>query len=476
MSINQSLYYAMPVPAQNALVTAYGYYLKQKRHGSGAAELRALIAQSQLWTRQEVIQHQTIQLRSILELCATRVPYYRQAFASLGGNAAQVQGPEDLQRLPLLPKQTVRTEGARFVVDGARPFWTQHTSGSTGTPVVVHLNQRTYQLVHALLEQHEANCGVGPTDLRATFAGRMVQPAEHLTPPFWRYNRAQRQLLFSAYHMSPPTLRYYVEELVRRQPAELIGYPSAITAVATHINASGRSGEIRPRVIITNSETLYGWQRETMEQAFGCPVRDYYGSAEAVVFAAQCDAGTYHFNPLIVIAEVVDERGAPAKPGEVGRLVCTTLTNMVMPLVRYEIGDAAIRLDGPCRCGSVLDGVSQIVGRQDDTITTPDGRAIGRIDHIFKGAVGIRECQVIQETLDLIRLLIVADDNFSPGQAQLLVQNLRGRIGDGVRIELVRVAEIPRTRAGKFRGVLSRVTTEPGRSDTHASLASEEQR
>jgi phenylacetate-CoA ligase len=285
----------------------------------------------------------------------------------------------------------------------------------------------------------------------------MVQPAEDVTPPFWRYNRAQHQLLFSAYHMSQTTLPDYVEELARRQPVELIGYPSAIATVAGHVVASGQTGRIRPRVVITNSETLFGWQREVIEQAFGCHVRDYYGSAESVVFAPQCSSGAYHFDPLLGIAEVVDDDGGPSGPGQPGRLVCTTLCNDVMPLVRYEIGDAAVRIEGRCSCGSPRDGVREILGRQDDVVITPDGRTVGRMDHIFKGVQGLRECQIVQDVADRIRLDIVADAGFDREQEELLRRNARVRLGSGVVVEVVRVPRISRNRAGKFRGVLSRV-------------------
>ena len=455
MSLSQSVYYSMPVPAQNALVSAYGYYLKYKRQHALGRTLREMVAASRSWSGREVAAYQTRQLNRIITHCGRAVPYYRDLFAKAGIEPGRIQALSDLRRIPLLPKETVRHEPTRLVAQGTNTYWTQHTSGSTGTPVVVHVDQRTYQLVDALLADHEATCGVAPTDLRATFAGRMVQPAEKLTPPFWRYNHPGRQILFSAYHLSERTLPAYVAELARREPAELIGYPSAIATVAAHMIASGQRGVVRPRVVITNSETLFAWQREVIESAFECPVMDYYGSAETVVFAPQCRLGAYHFSPLLGIAEVLDEAGQPARPGQVGKLVCTTLSNRAMPLVRYEIGDDAVPLEGPCPCGSALDGVREIIGRHDDTIMTPDGRAVGRMDHIFKGVTGIQECQIVQEAGDLLRLLLVADAGFDARQEALLRHNARARLTDAVRVEISRVREIPRSRAGKFRGVVS---------------------
>ena len=470
MSFDQKVYYSMPVPVQNMLVSAYGYYLRRRRRGSTYNALRARIEQGSRWSRAEVAAYQADALQRILQLGVEAVPYYRERWRKAGIRPGDVRSTEDLVRLPVLPKDDVRRRVWEMPVRGARVYWTNHTSGSTGTPVVVQLDEESYVLVHALLEAHEARCGVREGDLRATFAGRMVQPADRLAPPFWRYNRALRQLLFSAYHMTDETLPLYIDELARRQPAELIGYPSAIAAVAAHVVRTGQQGRVRPRAVVTNSETLFRWQRQVIEAAFECPVRDYYGSAEAVIFASQCSEGNYHFDPIVGVAEIVDEHNRPVPPGQSGRLLATTLTNRAMPLVRYEIGDLATRLEGPCPCGSVLDSACEIIGRQDDLIITPNGRIVGRVDHIFKGIVGIRECQVIQDAPDLVRLLIVADPSFDAAQERIVRSNAHSRLGNDVRLELVRVESIERARNGKFRGVISRVSHPnfPGSSDTHS--------
>jgi phenylacetate-CoA ligase len=284
---------------------------------------------------QQIREYQDARFAEVLDRCFDAVPYYRRTFGELGITRADLSGLADLARLPLLAKDVVRRHGPELVSLGATSYWVQHTSGSTGTPLDVHLNRWTYQLVHGLLADYERHSGISRQDLRATFAGRLTQPVDRMTPPFWRYNHAERQLLFSAYHLNDETLPLYLGELRRRRPSEIIGYPSAISTLAEYAVRKGLVGDVRPRVVITNSETLLAWQREVIEEAFRCPVRDYYGSAEAVVFAEQCAHQTYHVNPLLGVAEVVDQSGAPAPEGQ---LVCTTLTNTVMPLIRYEIG------------------------------------------------------------------------------------------------------------------------------------------
>jgi phenylacetate-CoA ligase len=450
------MYNRVPVWTQNALVSVYGGYLQWKRFG-GSEETAKLIAEAASWSGQQIHAYQNRRFLATVAHCLHNVPYYRAAVAAHGVSLSDLRGLDDLAKLPVLPRETVRQQGQALNADRATAYWTQHTSGSSGTPIVVGLNKATYQLVHALLRDHERRHGVGPRDLRATFAGRLVQPVTDQRPPFWRYNRAEHQMLFSAYHMSDATLPLYVEELRRRQPVELIGYPSAIHALANFAEQAGERGFIRPTVVITNSETLFAWQRQTIERVFECRVADYYGSAEAVAFGAQCDHGVYHFNPLLGFVEVMRPDGTPCSPGEQGRLVCSTLMNDVTPLVRYEVGDEGIPAPEGCACGSHFQGVLQVVGRTDENIVTRDGRAIGRVDHIFKGVVGIRECQVVQEDLSTIRLLLAADASFDEAQRAVLVSNLEERVGPGFSIVIETVESVPRTSRGKFKGVVNKV-------------------
>lgn len=75
-----------------------------------------------------------------------------------------------------------------------------------------------------------------------------------------------------------------------------------------------------------------------------------------------------------IIVEIIGRNGEPAPGGEVGSIVITDLNNCAMPLIRYQIGDQASRLDDECPCGRALPLLGPIEGRIMDIIVTPDGR------------------------------------------------------------------------------------------------------
>jgi len=262
----------------------------------------------------------------------------------------------------------------------------------------------------------------------------------------------------SAYHLSPDNILAYLGAMQCYGVRYIWGYASALYALAQTVLERDLAVPAL-EVAISNAEPLYEHQRKAIEQAFGCPVRNTYGMAEAVCAASECKFGNMHLWPEAGVLEVFDDEvDESVTPGEVGRFICTGLANADMLLIRYEIGDrgAIASPDEVCDCGRNLPLLQKVEGRMDDVILTPDGRRIGRLDPIFKADMPIREAQIIQERLDLIRLLVVPTLEYTDIIGELIIQRLRDRVGD-IEVDLEVVADIPRTENGKFRAVISHV-------------------
>jgi phenylacetate-CoA ligase len=259
-------------------------------------------------------------------------------------------------------------------------------------------------------------------------------------------------LMMSSYHLSPQTVDAYLDRLRSFQPDLIDSYPSSIEPLARRLLALGTQ-DVRPRAIVTSSETLFAPTRERIQRAFGCPVFDYYGGGEMAAFITQCDSGSYHVNPEFGIVEILRD-GEPVAPGETGEIVATGFINPVMPLIRYVTGDLAVRGEGSCRCGRAFPVIQRIEGRVDDVVITPEGRHVGRLDPIFKSAVSIAEARVVQDANDHIRLEVVPAHGYSAAGESLLVDELQRRLGPTMRVDVVQVATIPRERSGKLRMVV----------------------
>ncbi len=131
-----------------------------------------------------------------------------------------------------------------------------------------------------------------------------------------------------------------------------------------------------------------------------------------------------------------------------------------MPLIRYRVGDRATRtmLGNACACGRCLPLIESIDGRTDDVLVTRDGRQIGRLDPVFKADLRVSEAQIIQESLDLIVVKYVPANGFNEQDSESIANRLRERMG-AVEIQFEAVESIPRGANGKFRAVVSKLST-----------------
>jgi phenylacetate-CoA ligase len=95
-------------------------------------------------------------------------------------------------------------------------------------------------------------------------------------------------------------------------------------------------------------------------------------------------------------------------------------------------------------------------GRIEDYVLTPDGRLVGRLDHIFKEQFDVAEAQIVQPDERSIDVFIVPRPTYSNASNRRLMRNIRARLGDEIRINIRTQDSIPREANGKFRAVKSR--------------------
>ena len=454
-------YHALPPRLRSVAATLRGFQLRSWRYGPESDRLRDEALAREHWSSAEWTRWREERLAFVLWRAATRVPFYEEMWSARRrrGDRASV---EHLENWPVLEKDSLRRDPTAFVADDRDPrrMFHDHTSGTTGKSLDVWLSRET---VHAWYALHEARTrgwnGVARGDRWAILGGRLVAPVSQTRPPFWVWNAALRQLYMSAYHIAPATVPDYVAALRDHRVTYVLGYPSALFALAREVQAR-RIDAPRLRVALLNAEPLLDHQRETIAEAFGCAVRETYGMSEIVTAASECDHGTMHLWPEAGFVEVLD--GVIRVPdGVTGDLVSTGLLNADMPLIRYRVGDrgAKASADVACTCGRTLPILSHVEGRSDDVLFTRDGRVVGRLDPVFKSRVPIREAQIVQETLDRVRVRYVPDAGFTPAHGDSVAARIRERMG-AIAVVLEPVDMIPRTANGKFRAVVCNLAPE----------------
>ena len=122
-----------------------------------------------------------------------------------------------------------------------------------------------------------------------------------------------------------------------------------------------------------------------------------------------------------------------------------------------RIGDRGSLSAEKCLCGKNHPVVNSLLGRADDMIVTPEGRLVGRMDPLFKGLVGVLAAQIIQHTVGTLEVLIVTNEEYSEKTATTLISSIRDRVGPSMKVTLTQVADIPRSKNGKLRAVISKL-------------------
>jgi phenylacetate-CoA ligase len=446
-----ALYSAAPPLVQSGLLSLYGLWLRHLRYGGRHASYLATLLESERWPAVALDEYRRSRLERVVRHAYESVPLY----ASRGG-APSIRDVADLASVPLLTKDQLQASADHITSRHHHGRLQEvHTGGTTGKPLTIYCTRDVLRHNYAFFGRLLRWARIEPGDRRATFAGRTIVPTSRTRPPFWRYNAAARTLLFSSYHLSPDSMPAYAKALEEFAPALIDSYPSSLEPIAKFLVENPRI-RVRPKAIVTSSETLHPPVRALIESAFSTRVFDHYGGAEMAALITQCERGTYHVNPEFGIVELLRD-GREVMAGEEGEIVATGFINPIMPLIRYSTGDSAVKGDGRCECGRAFPTIQRIEGRLDDVVVTPEGRRVGRLDPIFKSVTSLYETRIVQDAPDHIRVETVLRGPLAPSDRDELLRGLRDRLGSSMRVDFVEVESLPRTRGGKLRSVVNLV-------------------
>jgi phenylacetate-coenzyme A ligase PaaK-like adenylate-forming protein len=451
------LYHRLPPPARSMAASLRGLYLSAWRYGPDTERLIAAAFEREHWSADKWNAWQQERLAYVLRRAATQVPYYREQWTARRCRGDRASW-EELANWPVLEKEPLRRHPAAFIADDCdrRRMYHEHTSGTSGKSISLWYTRQTDRNWYALFEARWRRWyGVSRSDRWAILGGQLVTPVRQKRPPFWVWNGPMKQLYMSSYHLAPDLIPYYLDALARYRVTYLRGYTSSLFALA-HEALRRKKRDLNMKVVITNAEPVFDYQRQVITEAFACPVRETYGMSEMVAAASECEHNRLHLWPEAGWLEILDG-DQPVPNGTVGDFVCTGFMNADMPLIRYRVHDRGARsAENSCPCGRTLPLLARLEGRMDDVLYTSDGRQIGRLDPVFKADLPIREAQIVQETLNRVRVRYVPADNFTPLAGRSLVERLQDRMG-AVEVLLEPVAVVPRGPNAKFRAVICQI-------------------
>lgn len=441
---------------QDLACSIEGLRLENDRYKTDYGSIWEVVLRRSRLGPQELAEFRDFRLRQFLKGAAGCARYYRDTSSFIWERMLSVEGLGTLDTLPLLTKQVVQDNLAGFSVCeyAARKgsVLNVHTSGTTGSGLRFRATKLGIQEQWAIWWRYRQWHGIHRGEWCGYFGGRSIVPIRETATPFWRVNSFGRQVFFSAYHLSGGNARHYVGEIVKRKLRWLHGYPSLLTVLASFVLDQGLDVGTHIRWITTGAENLLPFQRTLIERAFGVTPRQHYGMAEAVANISECELGGLHVDEDFAAVEFL-----PVEGQAFCRIVGTNLSNPAFPLVRYFSGDLAVLRPEGCPCGKPGRVVLSIDGRQEDYVVLPSGAVIGRLDHIFKDMVAVREAQVYQPNRGRIVFRVVRGPNYTDADERYMISSARQRLGDEVELKIDYLNSIERTSSGKLRFVVSDV-------------------
>lgn len=412
------------------------------------AYLKELLGNERM-SREQLLQKQQKEFAEIITFAASHTDFYENKYQQAMQHTLDDQA---LKRLPLLSKEEVVQHRDSMVARGVERDGLRigHTGGSTGRPLAFYYDSHKTELMRAGMLRSYMWSGWQPGEKILNFWGARqdIKRGGGLRQKVNEVIAAETTI--SAYEYTQAQLAEWAVFIQSYKPVLLQGYASILAELAGHIIEQRMHMPRSLKGVFSTAEVLYEWQREAIERAFSCKVFNQYGSREIPNIALECRHGKFHVFTDMVYLESVNIRHE-------NRFLVSSLTNRVMPFIRYDIGDSGSLRGGGCSCGSPFPLMEMEFCRSNDIIVTQSGKRIypSYFIHLLDGVKGINQYQFVQGELNRITLNIDAASGLSPKLQTSLQQRLTNEIDKHMNLEIHQVDEIKRTRSGKHRFVIN---------------------
>ena len=449
---------------QRVLFPAYESGLRRRKTLSYLAAY-----EREQWLPPEQLQAlQWSRLKKLLEHCYREVPYYQRQWRQLGIVPDDIRSLDDYAKLPVLTRTDMRNHYDELKTESCRDrLLYKSTGGSTGEPLRFGYTRESNDRRTAVMWRGYGWGGsrMGRRTLHLWGAVGNRSPLHDFKESL--YNRLFARQQLNTYHMTEASMADYADAIDRFRPEVIVAYVGPLLQLAQWLIATGRQIH-QPKVIIGAAEALLEFQREIIEQAFGCRAYNTYGCREFMLIASECEARQgLHLTADHLLVELRRSDQSWLVPGQLdassdqaeatGEVVVTDLFNYGMPFVRYLNGDIATASAAACDCGRGLPLLSRIDGRKLDTIRTRDGHVLpGQFfPHMLKDVRGLQRFQLVQRELDRLDLSIVRGPTFDTDSMAYLRAEFKKVLGESVELHCHFVDDIPLTPSGKLRVTVS---------------------
>ncbi len=421
---------------------------------------------AQMMELDEIRKVQEEKMMDIVEYAYENVPMYKEKFDEAGITPDDINGLEDVHKIPFTTKDDLRDHYPYGILAVPRDEIIRFhaSSGTTGKPTVVSYTRKDMETWNDLMARCYSAAGVEPGDIvqnaygYGLFTGGLGfhQGAEALgasiLPTSTGNTKKQIQMMYdfqTTVLSCTPSYAIYLSEA-----AEKYGYDPL--------------EDFNLEVGMFGAEPWSEEARESIEESMGLRAHDVYGMSELYGpgVAVECPEqnGLHVWSDEFLVETINPATGEVLEEGEEGELVITMLSREAMPLLRYRTKDISVVNYEKCECGREHPRIMGVTGRSDDMLIVGGVNVFpSQIEAALLETEGIAEhYQIIvdRDVLDKLSIRAEVDKDYYESdeydEKELLKrakENLTAILNIKAEVELLEPGELPRT-VGKAQRVV----------------------
>lgn len=396
-----------------------------------------------LWMNEnELNQLQKEALSKVLNQSIKNIPFYKNLNLRLSHNPY-----DDIKKFPVMTKDLMKENMEHLLIYDPKKMIVEKSSGSSGIQGKVYMSLAEARKAQAIQTSIWEWCGykIGEPLIQTG-----ITPNRGLLKSI--KDKLFNTLYVDAYNLNEENVVAVLNKTKRERYKYFGGYASSINVYA--LIAKKNNIKLNFNGVISWGDKLFDHYRKNILEAFGNPViTELYGSTEGFIISATCKFGHHHLITPQTYLEVLDKDGNEVADGELGYVVVTRLDALQFPLIRYYLGDLAIKENAAkkCECGLHLPLLQKVIGRDTDVVYTPSGKTL--IVHFFTGIFEhfeeVKQFRVVQRNANKIEIEYIPSELFTDETLEKIRQTIFSRANEVFEITFIKVNGIPATASGK---------------------------
>ena len=387
-------------------------------------------------SRDELSNLQSARLRKVLSRVYHNVEPYRKRMQEAGIEPGDINGIEDITKLPFTTKDDLRDNYpfGLFAVPLSEIIRIHASSGTTGKETVVGYTRKDIDVWAECVARCLSMAGLGRNDIiqvaygYGLFTGGLGAHygAEHLGA--------------TVVPMSTGNTKKLIDMMIDFGATGLLCTPSYLMHIAEVIEEMGVKDKIKLKATLNGAEPWTENMRKQIEERLGIQAHDIYGLSEimgpGVAADCHCHKGLHIFEDYFY-PEIVDPKTLePVPDGQTGELVITTLTKEGIPMIRYRTKDLTSITHEQCECGRTTARISRFTGRSDDMLIIRGVNVFpSQVENALLAVDGITpNYQIIVDRVnhqDTLAILVEVEERFFSDEMKEL-ENLQKKIEHAV--------------------------------------------